>query len=77
MSTVLKEAQKRFKKGDLFISATGNLSTPLVVNELKVSENYPNTISNESGGIIYMEEVFENEHGQPEIVKLWAKKVEE
>lgn len=77
MSKILKEAQKKFKKGDLFISATGNIKSPLVVNELKASALYPNSIFNESGGVIYMEEEIENEDGVVEVVKTWAKKVEE
>lgn len=77
MSKILKKAQKKFKKGDLFISATGNIKSPLVVNELKASALYPNSIFNESGGVIYMEEEIENEDGVVEVVKTWAKKVEE
>lgn len=51
---LLKEAKAKFKKGNLFISASGNLKSPLLVDELKISEIYPNTIVNESGGVICM-----------------------
>ena len=65
---LLSEAKKRFKKGDLFISATGNLKNPLPVNQLIVSENYEDTISNELGGIICTPD----EDGNI----IWAKKLE-
>ena len=66
MSKLLSEAKKRFKKGDLFLSATGNLINPIPVGKLLVSEIYEDTISNESGGIICMPD----ENGNI----VWAKK---
>lgn len=65
---LLKEAKGKFKKGDLFISASGVLKSALTVNELKISEIYPDTIVNEAGGVIC----------QPDEVTgeiVWAKKV--
>ncbi len=67
MNKKLKIARKEYPKGTLFLSATGNLTAPISVNLLKISESYNNTISNESGGIIYMED----ENG----AEIWAKKV--
>ncbi len=67
MNTLLAQAKSRFKKGDLFLTATKNIKTPLLVNLLLVSENYPNTIVNENGGVI----VTENENGE----MIWAEKV--
>lgn len=67
MDSILKEAEKRFKKGDLFLTATGKVKAPLVVNELLIANNYPNMIVNEDGGVIYMED----EDGNP----VWAEKV--
>lgn len=66
MNTLLAEAKKKFKKGDLFLSATKNIKTPLMVNLLLVSENYENTIVNENGGVI----VTEDEDGK----LVWAEK---
>lgn len=54
MNTLLKQAKERYPKGTMFLSATGNLKKPMLVNQLIVSENYTDTISNENGGIICM-----------------------
>jgi hypothetical protein len=77
MSSLLKEAKEKFKKGDLFLSATGSIKSPMRVNELKVSLIHSNTIFNESGGVIVMEEEFEDENGVVEKKITWAKKVEQ
>lgn len=79
MSALLKEARKRFKKGDLFLTATGNIKTPLVIHELKEAENYPNMIMNNSengGGVIYMQDEREviiedlDENGEVEFARI-------
>jgi len=67
MNKLLKEAKEKFKKGDLFLTATGNIKSPMMVSLLIVSENYPNTIVNENGGVI----VTEDEDGK----QTWATKV--
>ncbi len=66
---LLKEAKKRFEKGDLFLSATGNIKTPVTINEIKVSMVYADTIVNEGGGVICMP------HEETGAI-VWAQKVE-
>ncbi len=51
---LLQEAKKRFEKGDLFLTATGNIKSPITISELKVSTVHLDTITNEGGGIICM-----------------------
>ncbi len=68
-TTLLNEARKRFKKGDLFITATKNIKVPMVVNTLLMSENYPNQVNNENGGVL----VYKDED-TGELV--WAEKLE-
>lgn len=67
MNSLLSEAKKRFKKGDLFITATKKVKVPMVITELMVAVNFPNTIVNEAGGVVYMED----EDGN----KIWAEHV--
>lgn len=69
MNTLLSEAKKRFKKGDLFITATKSVNSPLKVNELVLAVNYPNQVNNENGGIIVYKDEFTNE-------LVWATKVD-
>lgn len=75
MSTLLNEAKKRFKKGDLFLSATGNIKSPLVVSGLLVADNYPETIVNENGGVIATTMEYEDEEGNLSSKLFWATKV--
>lgn len=65
---LLKEAKKRFERGDLFLSATGNIKAPITISELKVSTVYLDTIINEGGGIICMP----NDSG----TIVWASKID-
>lgn len=51
---LLNEAKKRFEKGDLFLSATGNIKNPITISEIKVSTVHKDTLVNEGGGIICM-----------------------
>ncbi len=53
MKDILKEAKRKFPKGSYFLSATGNLKSPLKVIELRVSEIYPDCIVNSEGGVVY------------------------
>lgn len=65
---LLKEAKSKYSKGDLFISASGILKSPLRVNELKISEIYPDTIVNEAGGVICQPD-------ETTGIMVWAKKL--
>ena len=76
METLLSIAKKKFKKGDLFLTATGSIKTPLIVSNLLVAENYPETIVNENGGIIVTTLEFEDENGKLSSNVVWAKKIE-
>lgn len=68
MNTLLNTAKNKFKKGDLFLSATGNIKAPLVVNNLLVAQNYPSTIVNENGGVIVFTDEITGE-------LVWAKEI--
>ncbi len=75
METLLSIAKKKFKKGDLFLSATGKIKAPLVIGTLLVAENYPETIINENGGVIVYRDEFEDEEGNLTSEFVWAKKI--
>lgn len=53
MEEILKEANKRYPVGTSFISATGNLSRPLKITGLRLSENYKNTVVDVMMGVVY------------------------
>lgn len=63
-SILLKEAKREYPVGTLFLSASGNLKSPIRVTGLRESLNYKNVIVNVSGGILY-----------DSVLKTWAKKV--
>lgn len=75
MNTLLNEAKKKFKKGDLFLTATGKITAPLVVGNLVVAENYPETIVNENGGVIVYREEYEDEDKNLTSELIWATKI--
>jgi hypothetical protein len=75
MNTLLNIAKKKFKKGDLFLTATGKVKAPLVVGNLIVAENYPEMIVNENGGVIVFREDLEDEEGNTTSEFIWAKKL--
>lgn len=52
MKDLLKTAEKNYKEGEYFLSATKNVKAPIKVTFLKISENYPNCIVNSEGGVI-------------------------
>ncbi len=56
--TLLQQAQERYKRGDQFLSATGNLKKPLTVTTPKMSEIYKNTIVDSDAGVLYTEGVW-------------------
>lgn len=66
-SSLLSQARANYPKGTLFYTATGNIKTPFGASYLLLSEDYCNTILNESGGVI----VLENDKGE----LVWAEKV--
>lgn len=49
---LLKEAKAKYKKNDLFLSATGRVKAPIKVNEIKLSEISVDTIVNDNGGVL-------------------------
>lgn len=75
MNTLLNEAKKKFKNGDLFLSATKAVKSPLRVGTLLVAENYPETIINSEGGVIVFTEESFDEEGNSTSKKVWAEKV--
>lgn len=52
MKELLQQIKQTFKTGDLFYSASNLLSSPLKVGLIKISENYPNMIISDNGGIL-------------------------
>ncbi|HSE99796.1 MAG TPA: hypothetical protein VLA48_02780 [Nitrososphaeraceae archaeon] len=52
MRDILQQIKQMFKSGDLFYSASNLLSSPLRVGLIKISENYPNMIISDNGGIL-------------------------
>ena len=50
---LLEQAKQLYPKNTLFLSASGNLHSPIRVTSIKLSEVYKDTIVNVDGGVIY------------------------
>ena len=62
MEKILKQAREEYEWGSYFYTTTGAIKSPMKVTDLKISNNYPNSIVDSEGGVVYDNGVWAKKH---------------